>query len=111
MLFRSSSGALIATGKLTVASLLQQATPFVIVLTALVVVVAHAGFLYWIQTKLHKARDYLSEAQDEMRTLLGTSTQPREERRIWRQWSMYVELVITALLVSVLVVVLNYSGV
>lgn len=105
----ASAGALIAAGA-TVASFRQQVTSSVIVLAVLVVVLVQAVFLYWIQTKLQEARGYLSKAQDEMSTLLGAPNQPHKERSIWGQWPMYVELVITILLVGVLFVVLKYSG-
>jgi ferric-dicitrate binding protein FerR (iron transport regulator) len=105
----ASAGAMIAAGA-TIAKFRQQVPPCVIVLALLVVVVVQAGFLYWIQIKLQETRGYLSKAQDEMRKLLGATNEPHNERSIWGQCPMYVELVITILLVGVLYVVLKYSG-
>lgn len=88
---------------------LQHVPMYVFILVALVIVFSHAVFLYWIQRKLKEAREFLSEAQSEMRELLKAPIKKLEVRSIWRQVPMYVECGITILLIVVLGAVLRLT--
>lgn len=105
----ATASALLASGQSTVASLRQHVLPCLNLFIALVIVLAHFGFLYWIQRKLQKAREVLSEANDEMRKLLGAPNKPIDDRSVWSQYPMYLECGITILLVTVLSLVFQYS--
>lgn len=106
----ASAGALIASGTKTIANIRALECSHLLVFGALLlVVIGDAVFLYWIQEKLQKARELLSNADIEMRNLLGASSQPHV-RSIWKQVPMYVEFGITVLLACVLFVVFNYSA-
>jgi len=99
----AAAGALIGTGR-TCSGVVQSAIAYIIVSG---VVVAHAFFLYWVQTKLQRAREYLLEAQRQMRSILNVGD--REElRSIWKQVPMYVEFGISILLAGVLVCVFKW---
>lgn len=106
----ASAGALIASGTATIKEFRQQEYSYLIVLVMLaLVVIADVAFLYWIQRRLQKARDYLSDADIEMRKLLGEPSE-RHDRSILKQIPLYVEAFITLLLAGVFFVVFRYAG-
>ena len=100
----AAAGALIGTGR-TGSGVVPPVIAWIIVGG---VVVAHASFLWWVQIKLQSARAYLSEAQEQMRSLLSVSGGKDSRRRIWKQVPMYVELGISILLAGVLIAVFQW---
>jgi hypothetical protein len=76
-------------------------------IVGLAVVSEHAVFLYWVQTRLQSAREYLSEFQGEMRKLVKATVKGPQERSKWRQPSMYIQIGITLLLLCILTIVLK----
>lgn len=106
----ASASALIASGHSTIESLMKNVPPCWFVIPALVIVIGHFAFLWWIQSKLQGARNYLSEADTEMRKLLGSSEPKQKKRRVRNQFPLYIEIFITILLIFILGFVLRYSG-
>ena len=106
----ASTGALIASGHSTAANLIKNVSLCWFAFFALVIVLGHVGFLYWIQRKLQKAREFLFHAHVVMRYLLDGTVVESEDRKIWKQVPMYVESGITILLVIIFYFVLRYSG-
>ena len=98
------AGALIGTGQIG-SGVVPMGVAWIIVGS---VVVTHAIFLYWVQTKLQNAREYLSEAQTQMRDILGGGKRDDPERSIWKQVPMYVEFGISILLAGALICVFKW---
>jgi len=100
----ASAGTLLAAQKKIPGLLLLLVAPMVIVL----VLIGHAAFLIWVQTRLQEARGDLDEAQDQMRKLINAPDKQRAKRSVWKQAPMYVGLAITVLLLGVFLIVLKW---
>ncbi len=102
------AGLLAGTGAVLSAEHLRR-TDWLLYLTALavfVVFVVHARFLLWVQGRLARSREFLREAQSRMQDLLDLKTKSGGNRRPnWMQPSLQVQLAVTLLAGSMLLLV------
>lgn len=101
----ASAGALIGASTISKPPAFKYGAPIILI----VLIIAHAFFLRWIQRKLEGARKYLWEAQGQMRKCIDISYKQGQFERSpwWKQPSLIVQLMITVVLACVLWIVVS----